>query len=280
MTKRQRFVVSSTIATCILISTTLVSSQWPHYLQWRYSLIALLFVSPAILTAWSLKDAWKGISRLTTIILPMMFGVGAGMFTFLLPDVITDFGIFSWSLQVGQYIGWFVRIIFWAIFAIAFYSLMLTENIFSVSAIRTIALARAANAVGFLLTLITGFFLYNATWSFLLPYYWNGLIIAGISFILLIQGLWSTKMDEKISQHVIMSSLILSLCIGQIAMILSFWPVGVAVASLVTTALLYVLLGLYQQQLLRRLFKKTMWEYVSVGVTVLAIVTLTTRWGG
>ena len=274
MSKRQRFVISSTIATILLVGSTVSSFEW------RYRMIALMAIIPGLLTIWSLNEAWKGVIRLTTVILPMMYGVGAGLFTFLLPDVVTDFWIFSWNPAVGIWVSWAIKGIFWLIFAISFYSLLLTENIFSVSAIRTIALARAAGAVGFLLTLITGFLLYNATWSFRIPYYLNGLIVASITFALLLQGLWSAKMEEKITAHIWVASAVLALVIGQIAIILSFWPVSVAVASLVTTTMLYVLLGLYQQELLKRLFKRTVWEYVSVGLAVLVIVTLTTRWGG
>lgn len=273
MSKRQRFVISTFLITIILIAATVVD------LKWRYYAIGALAILPGILTAWSLWEAWKGIIRLTTVILPMMFGAGAGMFTFLLPNVVTDFSILNWSLETGTIIGWILKFIFWAIFAISYYALLLTENIYSVSAIRTIALARSANAVGFLLTLITGFFLYNAVWSFRMPFIVNGIYIATITFGLLIQGLWSTKMAEKISFHVLLASLVLSLIIGQAAMVISFWPVSVAVGSLVTTTLLYVFLGLYQQELLKRLFRRTIWEYVSVGIAVLSIVTLTTHWG-
>jgi hypothetical protein len=274
MTKRQRFVTATVIVTCLLIGATLVS------LDWRYRIISVLAIAPVILTAWSLREAWKGVSRLTSVILPMMFGVGAGFFTFLLPEVVSDLWIFSWGTAIGKIVGWGLRVGFWVIFSISFYALLLTENIYSVSAIRTIALARAANAVGFLLTLITGFFLYNATWSFRLPFYWNGLWVFIISFILFLPGLWAAKMADKISLQIIISSIVLAIIIGQIAIVMAFWPVNVAVGSLVTTSFLYVLLGLYQQELLKRLFKRTIWEYLSVGLAVLAIVTITTRWGG
>ncbi len=209
-----------------------------------------------------------------------MFGIGAGLFTFLLPEVVTQAGLLGWGTELGRAIGWVMRGSFWLIFGVAFYSLLLTENIFSVSAVRTIALARAAGAVGFLLTLVTGFFLYNATWSFRLPFYWNGLLTLLITLGLSLQRLWAAKLEEKIDAHVIIASIVISLSVAETAMVLSFWPLSVAVGSLVLTTMLYVLLGLYQQELLKRLFKKTIWEYVSVGLVVLAIVIVTTKWGG
>lgn len=274
MSKRQRFVVSTILVTGLLVAATVAS------VDWRYRMVGALAIIPGILTAWSLREGWRGAARLMTVILPIMFGVGAGLFTFLLPEVVTDLWIFSWGLEAGKIAGWVMRGIFWMIFAVSFYSLLLTENIFAVSAVRTIALARAAGAVGFLLTLITGFFLYNATWSFRLPAYMNGGLVAVITFGLLLQGLWTAKLEEKLRKEVWVSAIVLALVIGQLAVALSFWPVSVAVGSLVMTTMLYVLLGMYQQELLKRLFKKTLWEYVSIGLLVLVIVVVTARWGG
>lgn len=274
MTKRQRFVFSSVLATCLLIGVTVLNTD----LSKRYTLIAVLGVVPVALTIWSLWEGWKGVSRLMTIILPVMYSIGAGMFTFLLPNAVSEIGPWALGAQAANIMAWSIKSIFWLLYAIGFYSLLLTENIFTVSAVRTIALARAARVVGFLLTLLTGFFLYNAVWSFRLPYYWNGLIIAGITYLLVLQGLWSSKLEDKWDWHYFGGALVLSLVIGQLSMVFSFWPLSVAVASLVTTTLLYVLLGMYQQELLKRLFKKTLWEYVTVGLVVLVVVTLTTKW--
>ncbi len=274
MSKRQRFIITSVICTGVLIGATVMP------VEWRYRMIGILALVTGVLTAWSIREGWKGIARLTTVILPMMFGLGAGLFTFLLPEVVTEIGAFSWGLETGRIVGWGMRGLFWVIFMVSIYSLLLTENIFSVSAIRTIALARAAGAVGFLLTLVTGFFLYNATWSFRLPAYWNGLLVGAITLGLMLQGLWAAKLEDRMDKEVLVASAVLSLVMGQLAMVFSFWPVSVAVGSLVMTTLLYVLLGVYQQELLKRLFRKTLWEYVSVGLLVLLIVVVTTRWGG
>jgi hypothetical protein len=263
-----------------VISTSLLIGATVMQVEWRYRMMAILPLVLGLLTAWSIREGWKGIARLTTLILPMMFGLGAGLFTFLLPEVVNEIWIWSWSLEVGRIIGWLLRSFFWIVFMVSVYSLLLTENIFSVSAIRTIALARAANAVGFLLTLVTGFFLYNAVWSFRLPAYGNGLLVALITWGLMLQGLWAAKLEDKLDRQVVLAAVILSLVMGQIAMVFSFWPVSVAVGSLVMITMLYVLLGLYQQEILKRLFKRTMWEYVSVGLVVLMIVAVTTRWGG
>src|SRR3989344_1225031 len=213
MSKRHRFIITSVISTSLLIGATVMP------VEWRYRMIVILSLGMGILTAWAIREGWKGAARLTTLILPVMFGLGSGLFTFLLPEVVNEVWIWSWGLEIGKIIGWFMRGGFWVVFMVAVYSLLLTENIFSVSAIRTIALARAASAVGFLLTLVTGFFLYNAVWSFRWPFYWNGAMIGLITLGLILQGLWTAKLEEKLDKNVFLAAIVLSLAMGQLAMV-------------------------------------------------------------
>jgi hypothetical protein len=274
MSKRYRFLISTLIMVGLLAGVNVAP------LEWRYRLMGVMGVLSAGLTAWSLWEGWKGITRVMTVVLPVWFCIGAAMFTFLLPETVPSFGPWSWSLSTGYWIGWGLRVAFWSAFVFGFYSLLLTENIFSVSAIRTIALARAAGAVGFLLTLVAGFFVYNAIWSFRLPFYWNAFWVVGLSFPLLLQGVWSARLSDKLKSDEWWGAVVLSLLIGQVALVLSFWPVSVAVGSLVLTTTLYVYGGMYQQYLTKRLFRKTVWEFAGVGFMVLMIVLFTTQWGG
>lgn len=278
MSKRKRFVITTVLLGLLMGYLLVLPIDSP--ITRRYILIGLLAVVNVCLTIWSLREGWKGIGRLMTLILPLLFSLGAGMFTFLLPEIVPSIGPWSWGFEMGIWVGRGLRLAFGLIYLLAIYSLLLTVNIFSVSAIRTIALARAASAVGFLLTLVSGFLLYNAVWSFKLPFYWNGLFIMLGSFPLLLQGLWSVELEERLSWHTVVASLVLSLIIGEAALVLSFWPVSVTVGSLAITTLLYVLLGLYQQVVIKRLFKNMVWEYVGVGLMVFAVVLVTTNWGG
>ena len=52
-----------------------------------------------------------------------------------------------------------------------------------------------------------------------------------------------------------------------------------AVGSLALTTSLYIILGLGQHYISERLFRRTLNEYVGVGVAVLLVIFLTTRWG-
>ena len=60
-------------------------------------------------------------------------------------------------------------------------------------------------------------------------------------------------------------SLWLAVLQGLLGLGVSLWPVSLAVASLLTT-MLYVYLGIAQHHFAQRLFSRTVWEYVTVGI--------------
>ncbi|OGV89952.1 hypothetical protein A2Z41_02885 [Microgenomates group bacterium RBG_19FT_COMBO_39_10] len=256
ISKRQRFIISA-----FLLSIGLLAIQFAN-ISWRYQAIFGLTVLTYILSAWSLKEGLSGIEWLTVLILPTLFTSGVGLFYFLLPS------------------SWLARLPIAVLYGLGLYALLLTENIFAVAAIRNIQLLRAAHAVGFLLTLLTGFFLYNTILSFRFSFWLNFVLVFIASLPLLIQGLWSINLEEKISQQIWFYSVALSLIIAEGALALSFWPVTVSASSLALITIMYVVLGLTQHQLSQRLFKRTINEYLLVGIVVLAVIILTTQWGG
>lgn len=274
MTKHQRYVISTLFLTAMLIGVYWIDLDYRYYLIGAMSLVA------GVLTWWSMKETARGISRWMIIILPMMFVIGAGMTTFLLPETIPYFWIFDWGSTVGWWVGWVIRSIFWIAFLLSIYFMLSTQNIIAVSAIRTIPLVRAARSVGFTLTLVTGYLLYNAVWSFRLPYYENFLLVTAVTFPLVLQGLWVVRLEDKLSKHVLFASLIIAMCIGQIALVLSFWPLIVSIASICITTCLYVLLGIYQHYLMRRLFKQEIISYNTIGFIVFITMILFTSWRG
>ncbi len=139
---------------------------------------------------------------------------------------------------------------------------------------------RAAHAVGFLLTLLTAFFLYDTILSFRLPFWLNFILVFLVSLPLFLQGLWSINLEERISYQIWFYSLALSLVVAEGALALSFWPMTVSANSLALITIMYVVLGLTQHHLSQRLFKRTINEYVTVGIIVLAVIIMTTHWGG
>jgi hypothetical protein len=254
--KRHKFVIASTLLTLGLFSIQLFQ------ITWRYQAIMVLSVFSYFLSAWALSEGLRKIKWLTILTLPFLFTAGVGLFYFLLPST------------------YLAKVPVTIIYGLGFYALLLTENIFSVASVRNIQLFRAANAVGFLLTLLAGFFLFNTILSFRFSFWLNFCLVFLVSFPLLVQGLWTVKLEENISKQIWNASFILSLVIAQISLALSFWPVSVSVGSLALVTIMYVALGLYQHQLAERLFKKTINEYVLFGAAVLLFIVFSTKWGG
>jgi len=254
MSKRQKFILTSFVMTLGLFSLQFVEEIY------RYQAIGLLTFISLLLSWWSLKEALSGIRYLTTIILPTLLTAGVSLFYFLLPS--------SWVSQLPV-VG---------LFALCFYALLLTENIFSVASIRTIQLLRAAHAVGFLLTLLTSFLLFDTIYSFRLIGWANALAVFGVSFLIYLQGLWSVNLEEKLSRNVWLYSLFLAIINTQFAFLISFMPTSIAMASLFTTTLVYIQLGIVQVHFQERLFKRTIYEYLFVGFVVLVIFLFTNLW--
>jgi len=256
ISKRQKFVISA-----FFLSLGLLGIEISN-ISWRYQAIALLIALAYFLSAWSLSEGLGGVEWFTVLVLPTLFTAGVGLFYFLLP---TD---------------WLTRIPVIILYGLGIYILLLVGNIFSIATVRTIQLLRSAQAVGFLLTLVTSFFLYDTILSFRFTFWVNFLLAMLVSFPLVIQGLWCINLEEKITFKIWFYAFALSLIQGEVATALSFWPVTVAVGSLGLATALYISLGLTQQQLAQRLFPKTVNEYVRVGIIVLLVIFLTTHWGG
>lgn len=254
LTKRRKFILNS-----LALTGGLAFIQFGEPTN-RYLAIATLSFSTIPLVLWSLSEALRGTIWLMSWILPFLFSVGVGFFYFLLPSTV------------------FTAIPVIILYLLGLYSLFLSENIFSVAAIRTIQLYRAASAVSFLLTLFTAFLLYDTVFSFRLPFFLNTLLVFLVSFFLFLHGIWIVKLEEKVSGKLLSYSFLLSLMIAEISLVLSFWPTSIALSSLFLTSLLYVLLGLGQACLSDRLFKRTVREYLLVGLLVLTVLLFYSNW--
>jgi hypothetical protein len=166
------------------------------------------------------------------------------------------------------------------LFGFGYYALLLTENIYNVAAIRTIALLRAAHTVGFLLTIATAFFLFDTILTFHFHSIFQGFLVFLVSLPLLFQALWAIILPEKLEERLIFYSLGLSLLIGEIAFFLAFWPVTSLVGSIFLSSVFYVLLGMGQRHFDQRLFKKEIYEFIIVGTSMFLLMFFATKWGG
>lgn len=256
MSKRQKFVFASLLLSIGLLSTQLVTIEFP----WRYLAILGLFIVSYFVSAWALFDDLKGVEWLVIVPYPGIYAVSVALFYFLLPEALLS------------------RIVIFFLFGLGMYALYLTSNIYSVAAIRTIQLLRAAHAVGFLMSLLSSLFLYNTIFSFKWPFFINAVLVFLVSFPIVLNGLWSVKLEPFLSRQVIIYTITVSFVLAELATALSFWPVTVWIASLSLVTGLYVFLGLLQHHLQERLFRSTFREYVYMGLVMLTIMILLTPW--
>ena len=257
MSKRKKFIISAGILSGAFLVVLLTNFLF------RNEAIILIAIASLAICSWALRDTLGKNLTLLTLILPFMFTAGVGFFYFLIPPTTV-----------------FTRLPIVLIYALGMYALLLTANIYNVAAIRTIALLRAAHAVGFLLTLATSFFVFDTIWSLHLAAWFNGPLIGLLSFPLILQSLWSIELSDKLSKFTLQLGAVISFIVGEVAFILSFWPASVAVASLFLTSILYVTIGLSQAKIAGRLFTKTVREYLLVGFIVFVAAYLSSRWGG
>lgn len=254
MSKRTRFVISS-----LILSLGFVGIQFLND-QNRFWAIGILGALTLLLFIWSLLESLGRNMTLVTLILPVMFTLGVGFFWFLLPANI------------------FARIPIVIFYGLGIYVLCLTANIYSVSSVRTIALLRAARGVGFVLTLLASFLVFDALLSLRMEVYYVVVIAFVLSFPLYLQGLWSMTLEERCSKQLVSLSAFFSLITAELAAVVYFWPVTIIVGSLFLTSSFYVLLGLGQSKLEGRLFATTVREHLVVGVIIFVAMTIATHW--
>lgn len=253
--KRQKIVFSSLILSVGLLSTQLV----PFYLTYKF--IFALGILAYLLSLWSLLEGINKLKAVVLMILPTLFTLSVASYYFLLP------------------IRWLTRLPVAFIFGLSFYSLLLAQNVFNVASIRTIPLYRAASTVAFLFTLITAFLLFNVIFSFNLFFIWNGVVISLLSFPLILQIIWSVEMDS-LSSSVILTSVFLSLVIGEVALSLSFWPILGPMGSLLLSAVVYLILGVITHHMRDRLTRGAVTEYLGVAALIFIVAFFTTSWSG
>lgn len=255
--KRQKIILTSTVLTIGLLSTQVVNFDL------RFKSIAVLALLTYILSVWSL---WEGLNRMKAVVLmvlPVFFTVAVSSFYFLLP------------------VRWLTRLPIVVVFGLLFYLLLLSQNVFNVASIRTIPLYRAASTATFLFTLLSAFFIFNVLFSLNMLFIWNGIAVAVISFLLILQVLWSINMEDRISASVFIQSVILGLGIGELAIGFSFWPITQpSIWALVLSSAMYVSLGLTTHYLKEKSGSRIVIEYLGIGITVLAVAFYTTSWIG
>ncbi len=244
MRRREKFVITSTALSLGLFGVQLLP------LEWRYVAIgALLFVS-YFLSAWALREDLQKHEWLTIVPMSVLYAGSVGLFYFLLPESTVS------------------RVVVLGLFGFGMYALLLTANIYSVAKARNIQLLYAAHAIGLFFTLFTSLLFANTIFSLRLPFYGNGLFISLVHFPLILMSVWSIRLEPRISKELWLLSATLTIMLGELATILSFFPFAVWHSALFIMAFLYLGLGVFHSFLRGRLFRGTLNEYSLLAVFV------------
>lgn len=252
--KRQIFILSTLFLTAGLIATQLLPTAF------RYPSVLVLGFLSFLLAAFCLREDLSQHEWLTLLALPTLFTLGVSYFYFLLP------------------VRWITRLPVAVFYALGYYGVLLTENIFNVSAGRTIQLIRAAQTVGFYLTLVTCFLFLDLLFSLHLPFFINFLLVFAALTLLFVQNFWSVLLTDKVEKTVWIYAIIFAIATAQIALAISFWPVRTLTSSLFLTSIFYAFLGIGGYELQERLFKRVALEFITVPIFVFILMLLTTSW--
>jgi hypothetical protein len=252
--KRQRFILAVVILSLGLFVSEYILGKSAISIVFILALLTIVFL---FLT---LRDDLKDNFSPQIFILPFFYSLAVGLFYLLVPArMITRVGITS-------------------LYALGLYSLFLSENIFTVSSIRTIALLSGARTVSLVLTLLSFFFLSNVVFSFHINILITLLLIFVYSFLIVLQSIWTYTL-EKNPLSEIFWVLSLTFCLVEIALFLWFRQGSPTVLALFLTAIFYVLIGLTQAWFEKRLFRGVILEYFWVTVISFIFLILFTNFG-
>jgi len=255
LNKRQRFTVLTVIVTLGLIATQLVSN-----VDYYFPLAIALSIFAGAAAYIVYPTDFIGMRRITAIILLSFYTAAISFFYFLLP------------------VRWLTRLPMAALYAIGYYAILLTENIFNIGTDKTIQLLRVARSVALLITLISLFLLFETVFSLHLHPFYSAGIVLGVSFPLTLHSLWYMRLSNEFSRRLLFISFLLSLCLAETALVLGFWPIRSTMQALLLTTFFYFGVGITQQELIGRLFPRTLREFSLVALLVFLLALLTTSW--
>lgn len=246
----------------------------------RLGLVLSISAMAYVLSAWVLFEDLKGWEWITLMILPVMFTLGFGSFINLLPPAIPSVFGLSFQIETSIFLASVVRVLATVLYSLGMYTILLTENIFSVASIRTIQLFRAARSWSFIMELVTGMFFFVLAFSLKLPFFWVMLIVGLVSLLLAFGGLWSIDLKMEHLDEVYRLSGLVAWLMVMYAASLSFWPIRPFMGGLVLTSCFYALVGVLEQRLLNKMVILNHLEFVIFNLIVVLTAFFTTSWRG
>lgn len=256
MGKRQRVVLVALLGGA-LVFAAMMTSLASGFFEMGFVLVVMFFLS-----VWALQPGLTMEENLTLLALPMILTAGA----ILLAE------------RPNLLIPW--KYFLPPVFSGIMYVTLLAENIFHVSYGRSIPLLRAARTVGYLLTLGAVFVLSSVFFSLHFSAIFNSLGMFVIGGTSVGQALWQVELARTSLRNLVLASSIAALSVGEVALVISFWPAAPLVSGLVMTTVVYFLIGIVQHSWQNYLERRTVMEYLLVGLVMMAVLLLSTSWSG
>lgn len=256
MTKRRKIVLASIFASGLAL-LTMIANLGPGLIE-VMAVMGLTYLA----CVWALQPISSRLEYGTLLALPILLTAGI-VLTSQTPNLPVPWKYF---LPPG--------------YGAALYVTLLAENIFNVSGERHVPLLRAARTVGYLLTLGVVFLVSSLLFTRHLPGYFNFLIMFLVGGAAVGQALWQVLLGKTNRRKLVLASLVSAISTGQLALVISFWPVAPLAAGLAITTLVYVLIGLIQHDWQENLTRRAIMEYLFVSVGVFLALLFSTSWSG
>lgn len=251
--KRQKFVLAVFVLSLGLFTSEYLFSGYGVAVAGLLALLTDLFLLGA------LYDDLQDNFSIHPFVLPFLCSLAFGLFYFLTPSRLLS------------------RIVLTSLYAVGLYSIFLSENIFVVASIRTIALLNSARIVTFVITLIAYFFLSNTIFSFRLSFLPTLGLFAAFTFLFTFHSVWTYTLERGIGKNLLWNAIV-TFCLSEIAAVLWFWPTPPTVFALFMAAVFYILTGLVHVWLDKRLFRNVVAEYIWVAIVALFILIWFSTW--
>lgn len=251
--KRQRLVTA-----VLLLSSALFVSEYFLGKSGIFMIFLLSFLTDFFLFIALYEDLKENFYP-QIFILPFFYSLAFGLFYLLVPARLLT------------------RIMMTSLYAVGLYSLLLSNNIFTVSSIRTIALLSSARTVSFAISLLSYFFLANVVFSLHTNILVTDLLIVIFTFPITLYSIWIYTLEKDLKVNIIWP-ICLTVLILEASTLLWFWPSTPTLIALFLTGVFYTVIGLSQAWFEKRLFRSVIFEYFWLAILTFIVLLFFTIW--
>lgn len=253
LSKRQKLVLAVLILSLGLFVAEHLLGKSGIFVVFALSLLTTFFLFISLYEDLEDNFSWQ------IFILPFFYSLSVGLFYLLVPArLITRIGMTT-------------------LYALGLYSLFLSQNIFTVSSIRTIQLLSGARTVSLVLTLLSYFFISNVVFSFHINVFITLFLIFVYTFPIVLQSIWIHTLEKSLLSQIFWV-ISLTICLSEVSLFLWFSPSSPTVSALFLTSIFYVLVGLTQAWFEKRLFRSVILEYFWLTAISFLFLLLFTNW--